>query len=1514
MKKKFKILGYTFAFLIYLLVLLAGFTQTKLFKDKLRYTIASVIASNTGASLSLGKIKGNFITGCTIDSLNMQVGEDEWISSGTISVSYDLLAFLRKHIVVHRLTIQNPHIVLKRGEDSVWNIDKLTKTAAQQISPAVPAQPGPAFDWSIRIDTLKLVNGSIEIRDPITLASPEHKAGSHDQVEYHDIAVSDVQLECGGEYRNQNARLAIRRLKFESTQPRFELRQLRGEISVTPKSAAIHSLDFETSRSRLKLSASLENINMFDGFALKDLRQKPVRVNLLADDIDLSEFKSFLAPVGFLSGSAHVDLDARGEFGDLSIERLDVETYNTSIKLRGSLQNLHKPENLVINVAIRDSHVDPADASRLLPPFQIPRFENAGTFAFDGQFVGRPLNFEARISGSGELGSFQSETHLDLEKNQLKYECSFSTRNLQIGKMLNTPLLQGLFTSNGTIEGSGTSPQNLNAFARISIDSSVLRGNRLVASGISIDARNKHLETVVKLNSDDMKATFTGAADFHDDKNPSFRTEVDLMNIDLARVLDDIEFKSNITLHASAAGSLSTLDDLSGSSRITFSSSSFQQRQFGGEEIVLKIDQNNPKAREITLTSPVADARIAGEFSPVEVVQRVIDEGDRVARALHARAAALDSVHQPTKALKNLFYRIVPNQTPSKVQYSSILKNLEPIYLVFGGTPFNARGSLEGSLVSKDNKFSLSFSTALRELFMGAPERGLLLEGVNLTFKGESNSVGDYLKNLSLDVTASANSGHVNKHALNTTALDISYNGSAGKYSLQTTIDSLVSVATEGQIEIFERAYDLTLKNVGITFGSVSWKNDGDQKISIDPAGIHIKRFELARENQRLSWAGTLNRQGALNAQLTLRQFDLAGLGHFFRVRELIPENRGFSGSLDLMIDLQGTSSSPIIHLATSSSELGYRGKRIGTLEGSFAYLNQTLSGEIKITGKNGNMAEPPRLKVSGSLPIDLAFTPVEKRFPDQLINLSVMLNSFEVNGLDPFLASFDELQGQAAGDLNIGGTPNHPKYNGSISLAEVRFLFVPNNIFYNLSGTLEAQEDKINLVQVQISNDPQDRKDGNATVAGSLAIRDFTISSFDLSAQGQLLLISKSTRQTLRSMYGTLVAAIAPEGLRYRGSFAESYLNGKVFIKEANIIFPATKENLYSGGDYLNYVVVDDTSKDRSQKLSQQYFGNGSPSRPVPTNGEGPLKSRRTIWDGLVYDVNIETQGTTEIRMIFDQATNEELYAQLDGKVILQKGETGANLTGEIAVSERSYYNFFKRFNASGKLKFVGLPDNPELDVKAVYQATHRPAAATTDTGKNAQQPLTEEKVVVTLNITGTRYEPKISMAMTVDDTTKTGDVQSDAIAFILTGKFRHELTSREKSDLVTSLGSSAGNSLIYGLPSQMLSSVLSEFLREEFGFIHSAEVTYQGGGLQESADLRLSGEVFRAYWRFGGRIFNDIGNANVSFQLSMGEILSTPQLRDLFIELERKVEGTEYFDQKKLTNSARLYYRFSF
>jgi hypothetical protein len=291
---------------------------------------------------------------------------------------------------------------------------------------------------------------------------------------------------------------------------------------------------------------------------------------------------------------------------------------------------------------------------------------------------------------------------------------------------------------------------------------------------------------------------------------------------------------------------------------------------------------------------------------------------------------------------------------------------------------------------------------------------------------------------------------------------------------------------------------------------------------------------------------------------------------------------------------------------------------------------------------------------------------------------------------------------------------------------------------------------------------------------------------------------------------------------------------------------------------------------------------------------------------------------------MIFTPATGEELYAELEGTFHAVRQLGPPSVYGEISITPRSYYNFFRRFEASGKLKFVGPWDNPELDIVATYEGYRQayPGGLTEAQATDENVKKVDQKVIVEIKITGTRYEPKSDIGMKVElepgkdpvdwaTQAKGGDVQSDALSFIITGKFRDDVSASERQNLAADLGSAGVSSVT----SSVLSGMLTDFVRGEMPFIRSAELSYSGGGtFQESADLRLSGEVFEGYFRFGGKLLSGLNNANVSYQLSVGKILNLQNIRDLYIELERKVEGSEATEDRKYTNDARLYYRISF
>jgi hypothetical protein len=405
-------------------------------------------------------------------------------------------------------------------------------------------------------------------------------------------------------------------------------------------------------------------------------------------------------------------------------------------------------------------------------------------------------------------------------------------------------------------------------------------------------------------------------------------------------------------------------------------------------------------------------------------------------------------------------------------------------------------------------------------------------------------------------------------------------------------------------------------------------------------------------------------------------------------------------------------------------------------------------------------------------------------------------------------------------------------------------------------------------------------------------------------------MVLQSTSANINQGVYGDLIASTGQDGFLFDGTYARSRVSGALFVKQASLTFPSTRQSANQiSSRYVNIVVVDDTSRPAQDTIvGPNIFAFFRPKKDAPSS------DAQSFLDGLGYDLVIQTDGIVQIRMVFNASTNEELFADLNGKLTMSKEGNNVRLTGTVTVSEKSNYKFYKQFDASGTLKFTGSPENPQLDIKATYRGTH--------IIKSEVTPPPTEKVVVSLAITGTRLDPKIKIGLsTVDDNgnerERTGDVESDAISFLLTstpgtsGKFRDDLTSNDKQNIASSLGVSMGGSLLSGFTNTLLSGMMLDFLRaNNINAVSNVELSYSGA----SPDLRLSGVIGDAYWTFGGKVFSDINNANISLQWSLGSIIQSQKMRNFMFELNRKADPLETSDVRRPTSGARIYYKFVF
>jgi hypothetical protein len=1508
LKRAGKILSYTLAIIIAGILLLAGFTQTSFFKDRLRTILVSSISTELNGSLTLGSIDGNFLTGFTIDSIEVYQGTDLFLSSSKVSCSYDLLPALRDQYNITHFIIEQPTIHFRRSRAGVWNIGKLFLASEDSGSGS--------FKGILSLEDVQLKNATISLLDSSSLDNtPDSGAGN--EFNYKNFTLRDINIQLDATLKDNDIHLSVSHISCYSTAPRFDLSHFKGDFSLNEHSVQARNVIIQSNTSYLEVDAFLKGVNVFEGLELSALEKDSSSVKVKATNIDFGELKTFLPPVYFLHGAASLDLEAGGEFGNLNVKKLEIRTHRSLLNLSGYVRNLHNPQELSLDVTAKNNKIFLADLSRLMPEFGIPEFENAGEATLFTQFEGKPLDFSTRTSVKGIFGEIDVAGNLDLTKPIPSYAVAFSTKQLSVGTLLPLPELRSSITATGTIEGAGFTLNDLATTLDATFDTTRIQHLEFVSSKLNISALEKKFDVTSTIGGYNMSAIVSGEADFTLPDKPVINGKADLTSIDLGAIFNEPKYSSNITLTGSFLGSGTTIDDASGTVRFYLKPSTFGGKEISEQEVNFSLDQHDPRNKVLTLTSDIADADIRGDFNLEQAIDALARQSANLVTAIRDHASSSDSVLGFRK-------KTVPPAVSTTLpvimdfSYSVNVKNLSPVSVLFEGPKFDARAQLSGAVQGTSNLLSFSCKGSMDHLFVGTIDSGVIFNDATIDLNVTSLSVYRTLEQLSGNLKLDIGSSLLNGRTVDSAVVDLTYDKLKGKLSFTGILDSALKIVTEGQTSVQPHTYAFDVENLTIGNDVYRWKNNQDVQFRLNAEGIRIMRAVMQQNDEEFSLSGILRHNGEFDMQANLRNFDLRGINRWIPGENTGREGRGFSGNVNADILLRGTTSSPEISLRLNADETYFRKSRIGNVNASIDYLNETAT--INILTNDAKIDTVPDLRVTGTVPIDLAFTGVERRFPDREQQLEIRSDGFDLSVIDPLIWELDQLTGKLSCVVTVGGTPRSPEYHGSIALKDLRFLFMPNNVSYTANGELEPSGDKLTLKNLIVNNVPEDRAPGEARFEGSISIKDYAIASFDITMFGKLLVMNDASRKVIPTLYGRLFTQPDERGLNFSGTLKRPYLSGNLEVLDADIVFPPAR--LYEGNskNSLTYVIIDDTSKAKivPSKFPRSFYSAADTQRT--SQRQRNASDELTLLDLLRYNLTIETKGTTAIKMIF--TPSEELYSELEGKVTAINDQGTANIYGEIAVSPRSYYNFLKKFDASGTLKFVGPWDNPELNIKATYEGYRQVSGSDLPESGYDNATTKQLKAVVLLDIGGTRYEPKLTMSMSVqrepggelvDWSTQArgGDVQSDIISFILTGKFKDDLTSNERNDIATSVGASTTTTVVSGFTSTLLSGILDEFIRKEFPFIRSVDVSYQDG----TPSVNVGASPGLGYLRVGGRILNNLNNTNVSYQVNLGDIFNSPTIRNLFLEIQRRVENdlTET-NREDVTNEARLYYRFSF
>jgi len=1532
-RKLFRATYYIGVSALFAAIVIIGFTRTNAFRSYLRDMIVEAASTGIRGELSFGALRGNLFTGFRVDSVRVRESGEDVATIDRIEARYDPLSLLAKHISISRVTLVNPTFKIVRSAAGSWNVARLIKSARADTTPSL---------WITDLRQVQLKNARFTLVDSLRIErrlSDSSYVSAPDVVDYADIRLDSLELNAGATIRKGSISASIRSLSFTLARPHIVLRHLAGECRWDPSSTSVRELEVATEGSHLRLDAAMERTNLMKIDSLGALQRSPVSLHLEVAKLDLGELKAFVGTaIDFLDRSVSGQVDADGAFGALRVREATVRTPRSVVHVAGTLSHLDHPRDLELDLACIKSKVDPEDVAGLLPGLHLPNLSSLGRVEYDLWFKGRPTAFRGRLASQSSSGGVDVDAQIDVQQGGLSYEGTLNTRNFNLGPLLGDTVLLSSLNGTATLKGSGTRLKDLTAVIRAEVDSSEFYGLPVGRSVIVTDIADRTVRTRVAVRASSTRLDLSGKMTIGVNDSVSYEINGRINSLNLAEITRHRQQTSDLSFDLHAQGSGLRLDALRGEVGVNFFQSSFDTVDFEGGGFTIRLNTMDRLRQSLHFTSDAADLDVEGTFTPATIFSTITNAAALLGQTIRYRLSTLDSLRalSPARAIVADFRPAAADQLePVNAEVKLSVKDCYPLGVVLR-TGLYGSFSLNGRVMNSPEGSHLTGKVSVERLELADPSLRVGVQDAVVSYEMGGLTPKSVMDSLSASVGLRARYCDINSLHSSGLVADFNLRGNSSDFRIAALLDSLVTIDAEGTSRDDSGFVNFDLRRLKIDFNTYTFENINPVRLRLGSDGLQVANLRLRHEAEDVSASGYFDPGGVSDLTLSAKNLLLEDLPKIYPGLALGEPGATFRGNVNAVAVFKGGFENPIFSVEFNATGVRYEETSFGQILLRCSYAERTLHVFTEFRSRPEEPSIQPDVLISGTVPYNLSLHDTSEGKLEGQMNLDIHSTNFRLEFLNPFITQLGNLSGALVCDLRLGGTVDSPLYNGSMTIEDARFLFKPLNLTYIVDGKLVPSGQRIALQNVTIRNIREDRTDGTMALSGTFTLEGIQIKDFDLVANGQVLMMKESARRPGQSLYGDLFAATGSDGVQWKGTPSRSHVSGTLFIKNANLTLPPTRQAQSLPSSTIPVRTIDDVAtagRGNGESASGVNSANGFQANkerlsdyhqlPVPevASGASQVPTSGSFLDNIEYNLVIETQGLTQVRFVFTNLTNEELFAILKGKTTFRKDGDQVRLTGEVELGSGSYYNNIKKLDASGKLRFTGDPLNPELDVVATYEGHYRGTVDTTSSStrgagaassSSATQGL-EQKVIVKLDITGTREHPKVKTELERYDQfgnlipETTGDVEGDAIAFLITGSFRNELTQQDRLAL-------ASSNVLGGLTSSVLSGPLTDLLRKEFGIIRSVDVLYYGGSFQESADVRLTGEVGDAIFRLGGRVFNDINNANVSIQLPMSSILGSEKWRNLVLEAERRVEGLESVDQRRESKGIRLLYRIIF
>jgi hypothetical protein len=1142
-----------------------------------------------------------------------------------------------------------------------------------------------------------------------------------------------------------------------------------------------------------------------------------------------------------------------------------------------------------------------------MPSLNLSNYLDFPTVEIDSiGFYGSPLTFKGGVGLRSANGNINGVYSFDFSKPQSGYEIDLNTEKLNISKYVNFPVN---LTSKIRAKGSGFNPENavfeLDLDGTQSIAGKYLFDRLLLKTKGSSGKIGMELKTTLGAQNGEL----SGEIDMSNMKRPVYSITSAFNNVDLEYFIGDSSLTSALNFTFDAEGEGFDPNDMVLSANLNLLDTKIKGDSLGEIDASIKLFTTPDMQKDIFISSNLFTISAAGKFDYGTLGTSLAKESDKLvadmSRILLNYYPDFFEDSNATEANQNVVDSLAKYsiQTNDSLSYSFQVKDLGPLRNFLKLKTFDIMGSVSGHIVLDTQRVSYYLKNDLdRFRFRSSDSSSVFIlwgsqSEIRLEHPADDITIGSLtgsIKSLTKKIFLMSNGKtdtltntevvmSLEKAILDLERVDINYN-------------DMVKARVAFVVDFMRDSLELDMYETRVNYKGYELENMENTVLTFSNDAFFVKNFSLGQGDEKMFSLDARISTTTLQTKMKLENLTLQEL-----MKDVLKQEftQPIDANLNFEMVASGTYDDPHITANFSVDDFKFRKEHLGKLILTAVYEDEVISPVGKFYSGTTTGSDS-LLSFTGVIPYKISFSEGIFDFvKDKLTDINISSTNFSLSALNGLVPNVEQLQGTLESKIEMKGYYPDLVRSGTAEIKGGLFKVSMTKLFYGLQMGVKLSDSTLELTKFLLTNEGEVGIYGKLTGSGKFNLRGYEVISGDLKLGGQLTVLESLQRSKEMPVFGKLVISTNQDvqvNMKPGGLFVRASIN----IDKMDITMPPTQSGVANAGDnyiykYQNYDLPG-VSKDSAITA---LFDD------VEAITDSVIIAKKELPFNLEYEIKVTMSKGSKMTMIFSQEANQKLTTYLEGELNYEKIRGFVNVQGELMVSEGSTLEFLnlKTFSATGKLRFEKEIFNPFLDIEADYNSYYLFSS------KGAS---TEQPVQVKLKLNGSMDELSTkfakesdNIAVYVGEDNIRNSVPSpqydkaDAVWFILTGKFKSDLTEADKSSAEGQINSIQGTAT--SLAGSLLGGLLSNYLGD---YVKSLEVRAAGN----QTKFNLSGQISTIKYSFGGttNVFQDFSSATFRFEI--------PLIKNLLIRIERRESVSEGSSSSTMINEMGLKYKIEF